>query len=155
MLKPGGLMRIGLYSEIARQGVVAARRLIGERGYAADAAGIRALRHEIMMVPDLSPELASLLSPASDFWTTSDCRDLVFHVEEHRFTLLEIEAMLSRLDLTFLGLELRHAGDRMRFAAENPGRAALRSLKAWHDYETRHPDTFGDTYRLWLKGPPG
>ena len=35
LLRPGGFMRIGLYSEIARWGVVAARALIAQQGYGA------------------------------------------------------------------------------------------------------------------------
>lgn len=152
-LKAGGLMRLGLYSEMARQGVVAARRLIAERGFAADAEGVRALRRELMTAPDLAPELGGLLSPASDFWTTSDCRDLIFHVEEHRFTLRQIDEIAGQSGLQFLGLELRRAADRLRFQGEFPDPASVRSLEAWHAFEARHPDTFGETYCLWLQAP--
>jgi len=151
VVKSGGLLRIGLYSEIGRAGVVAARNLIAARKYPSDAAGIRRLRHELMTARELPPELEILKSPASDFWTTSECRDLMFHVQEHRFTLLQIEAMLARLELTFLGLETRHAIDRTRFAQMYPDPAAARSLAAWHAYETQHPEAFGETYQLWLK----
>lgn len=150
-LRPGGLMRLGLYSELARQGVVAARRLITERGYPADADGVRAARREIMTAPALAPDLAHLLSPASDFWTTSDCRDLIFHVQEHRFTLLQIEDMIAQAGLRFLGLECRRAADRLRFQAECPDPASLRSLHDWHAFEERRPYTFGETYCLWLR----
>lgn len=152
VLKPGGLMRLGLYSELARAGVVAARGRIAARGYAPDAAGVRQLRREIMIDADLAPELRGLLSPASDVWTTSDCRDLLFHVEEHRFTLLQIDDLISRLGLTFLGMEPRHGVDLLRFRAEFPAAASLRSLRDWHAFERRHPATFGETYRFWLRG---
>lgn len=152
VLKPGGLMRLGLYSEIARAGVVAARARIAARDYSADAPGVRQLRHELITDRDLAPDLQGLLSPASDFWTTSDCRDLLFHVEEHRFTLLQIDEVISRLGLTFLGMEPRHGADLLRFRAEFPAAASLRSLRDWHAFEQRHPATFGETYRFWLRG---
>ena len=152
VLKPGGLMRLGLYSEIARAGVVAARARIAERGHAADASGIRRLRREIMTDGHLAPDLRGLLSPVSDFWTTSDCRDLLFHVEEHRFTLQQIDEMISRLGMTFLGMDLRHGADLLRFRAEFPAADSLRSLRDWHAFEQRHPITFGETYRFWLRG---
>ena len=152
VLKPGGFMRIGLYSTIARTGVVAARKVIAERGYAPQVNDIRAFRRHILSTPDLAPGLGVLKSPASDFWTTSDCRDLVFHTEEHHFTLLEIASMAARLGLIFLGLETS-AADRLRFAAENLDPAAVRTLSAWHAFEMRHPETFGDTYRLWFTRP--
>ena len=36
LLRPGGVMQVGLYSESARQNVVAARQLIADRGYRPD-----------------------------------------------------------------------------------------------------------------------
>jgi tetratricopeptide (TPR) repeat protein/2-polyprenyl-3-methyl-5-hydroxy-6-metoxy-1,4-benzoquinol methylase len=48
LLRPGGLMKIGLYSEAARRDVVAARALIAETGYAASAEDIRRCRRHIM-----------------------------------------------------------------------------------------------------------
>ena len=71
-----------------------------------------------------------------------------------QFTLLEIGAMLARCDLEFLGLELSRPADRARFGAEHPDRDALRSLPVWHAFETRHRDTFGDTYRIWARRRP-
>lgn len=52
-----------------------------------------------------------LLRAASDFWILSECRDLIFHVEEHRFTLLGIGAMLEACRLGLLGLELERSLD--------------------------------------------
>ncbi|MGE3142376.1 MAG: methyltransferase [Hyphomonadaceae bacterium] len=149
LAKPGGLVYLGLYSAIARQSVVAARDFIAARHDPANAEGVRRARRAIMLEGD--PALAPLLSPASDFWTTSDCRDLIFHVQEHRFTLLEIEAMLRGCGLEFLGLSLPTPGDRALFAAENPDPRAARALPAWHAFELRHPELFGDTYRIWAK----
>lgn len=151
VLKPGGLMRLGLYSELGRAGVVSARGLITARGYAADSSGVRQLRREIMTDGNLAPDLQGLLSPVSDFWTTSDCRDLLFHVEEHRFSLLQIDEMIARVGLTFLGMEPRHGPDLLRFRAEFPAASSLRSLRDWHVFEQRHPETFGETYRFWLR----
>lgn len=150
LLRPGGILFLGLYSAIGRSGVVAARDFIAARGFQATADGIRAARKDILEHGSQGP-LGGLLSPASDFWTLSDCRDLIFHVEEHRFTLLEIDAMFKRHGLAFLGLELANPADRHRFKATCPDPAAARSLAVWHDYETRFPETFGDTYRLWAR----
>ena len=40
LLRPGGLMRIGLYSEIARQPLRCGRSMIAEKGYTASAEDI-------------------------------------------------------------------------------------------------------------------
>ena len=110
---------------------------------------IRQARRDIMR--ELDPALAPLLSPASDFWTMSDTRDLIFHVQEHRFTLLEIGRMIESSGLTFLGLALRNPADKLVFSQEFPEPDAARSISNWHEFEKRHPETFGDTYKIWLQ----
>jgi Tfp pilus assembly protein PilF/SAM-dependent methyltransferase len=151
-LKPGGVMLLGLYSAIARQSVVAARALIAAKGYPANPGGIRSARTEIMARRD-DPALAALVSPASDFWTTSEVRDLLFNVQENRFTLLDIELMLQAAGLEFLGLQPSNAQDGLRFAQQFPQAEALRSLRAWHDFELQNPGSFGETYRFWVRRP--
>ena len=48
LLRPGGVMQVGLYSKLARQNVVAARALIAERGYRPIPEDIRRCREEIL-----------------------------------------------------------------------------------------------------------
>lgn len=152
LLKPGGLLFIGLYSELGRRGVVEARAHIAARGYPATPEGIRDLRHDLMTRPR-PPELEVVVSPASDFWTTSDCRDLVFHVNEHRFTLPQLGQMLEAAGLEFLGLQFGHAADRTRFLAEHPAPGAIQEVATLHRHELDHPEVFGDTYRIWARRP--
>ena len=51
LLRPGGLMRVGLYSELGRADIVAARQFIAERGFDATAADIRRCRQELLATP--------------------------------------------------------------------------------------------------------
>jgi ubiquinone/menaquinone biosynthesis C-methylase UbiE/tetratricopeptide (TPR) repeat protein len=48
LLKPNGVMRVGLYSEIARRAIVALREFILERGYQSTKEDIRKCRQEII-----------------------------------------------------------------------------------------------------------
>ena len=82
-------MQVGLYSKLARLPVVAGRALISTRGYRPVPDDIRRCREEIIASPD--PVLRSL-TWWPDFFTTSDCRDLLFHVQEYRTTLPEIKS---------------------------------------------------------------
>ncbi|MFC5418159.1 tetratricopeptide repeat protein [Bosea eneae] len=150
LLAPNGLMFLGLYSELARSSVVAGRHFVAEQGLPAEPAGVRAGRRAII-IQAARPELGMLISPASDFWTLSECRDMIFHVEEHRFTLIEIGSMLQSCGLEFLGLELANPLDRARFEADHADKADIRSPAAWHDFENHYPNTFGDTYRIWAR----
>ena len=92
LLRPGGVMQVGLYSKLARQNVVAARALIAERGYRPVPEDIRRCREEILAAADGS--LLKSASTFSDFFTTNECRDLIFHVQEHQMTLPQIKAFL-------------------------------------------------------------
>lgn len=150
LLRPDGLLFVGLYSEIGRHAVVEARAHIVRAGYRDDPDGIRALRRSLML-DGAPPALDGVMSPASDFWTLSDCRDLLFHVNEHRFTLPQIGEMMSTAGLEFLGVQFGHAADRTRYLAQNARSGALRDLQALHRHEREHPEVFGDTYRLWAR----
>ncbi len=48
LLKPGGVMSIGLYSETARRNVVAAQKYLAERGYRANDEDMRRGRQDVM-----------------------------------------------------------------------------------------------------------
>ncbi len=95
LLAPGGFMKIGLYSEVARRSVVEARAYIAEQGWAATAEDIRRARPQIAAHFADAPEE----SPARwrDFLNMHECRDLLLHVQEHRFTLPQIAEALDTL----------------------------------------------------------
>ena len=149
LLKPGGLMRIGLYSDLARQPVVAARALIDERGFAATADGIRKCRQAIFSLAADHP--ARPVAQSRDFFSLSLCRDLLFHVQEHRFTLPQIKEILANLDLEFLGFEHGFASTAQQYRDACPDDPDMTSLDNWHDYEQRHPETFVGMYQFWLR----
>lgn len=148
LLRPGGAMRIALYSEFARRHVVAARDFVAERGYAPTPEGIRAFRRALRDAPDAGR--AKLVAQSQDFFTTSALRDLVFHVQEHRFTLPQIADFLAEADLELLGFDL----DQNLFAqysARFPEDRARTDLARWHRFEEANPWTFGGMYQLWVQ----
>ncbi|MGB7940527.1 MAG: methyltransferase, partial [Pseudolabrys sp.] len=80
LLRPGGLMHLAFYSDVGRGDVSAARMFIAERKFGATPHDIRRCRQELLATP-----LASV-TRFTDFFTTSECRDLLFHVHEARVT---------------------------------------------------------------------
>ena len=90
-----------------------------------------------------------------DFFSLSDCRDLLFHVQEHRFTLPQIGAALQALKLEFLGFKLEDRGALRNFTKSHLGKRALTSLDLWHEFELENPDTFRDMYQFWYKNDVG
>ncbi|MBM3532562.1 MAG: class I SAM-dependent methyltransferase [Alphaproteobacteria bacterium] len=150
LLRPGGVMRVALYSEIARRHVVTARAFIAERTYGSKASDIRALRQELIARRD-QPWAASVVG-SGDFATTSTCRDLLFHVQEHRLSLPQIAGFLEAEGLVFIGLEAGSA-TRAAYAARFPEDRAMRNLRAWHVFESENPDTFLGMYQFWVQKP--
>ncbi len=151
LLKPGGFMKIGLYSETARAPVVAARAMIAERGYRSTPADIRRCREDIIATAGSTESVLARLVEFRDFYSLSECRDLLFHVREHRFTLPQIEAALDELKLDFLGFEMRDQGVMRAFSEAHPEADDRRSLAAWHRFETEHPGTFRGMYQFWCR----
>ncbi len=150
LLRPGGQMQVALYSDLARQNVVAARSLIAARGYRAVPQDIRRCREEIMAA-NADPLLQSL-TRSSDFFTLSECRDLLFHVQEHRIALPEIKAFLAANHVQFVGFHLDAAAWR-KFAARFPDPAAATDLDRWHAFETEAPSTFAAMYQFRIRKP--
>lgn len=150
LVKPGGLMLIGLYSDLARASVVNARSFIARMGYEPSVPDIRRCRRDLMDLADAEPELAKLWV-FRDFFRLSECRDLIFHVQEHRFTIPRIAAALADLDLRFLGFAVSDMEVMRKFRLANPDPDAAASLDAWHAYEEHNPDTFLGMYQFWCR----
>jgi SAM-dependent methyltransferase len=145
LLRPRGLMKVSLYSELARREIVAARAFIAERGYHANADDIRRCRQDIVANTPFK-ELASI----HDFYSMSECRDLLFHVHEHRLTIPQIKSFLAANALNFLGFKVSPTV-RAQYAARFPDDRAMTDLDRWAAFEQDNPDTFGAMYQLWLQ----
>jgi SAM-dependent methyltransferase/Tfp pilus assembly protein PilF len=147
LLKPGGFMRLGLHSAVARADVVTAREFVAAGGYDATPDSIRRCRQNLTKARD--PRLRGIFA-SPDFYSVSACRDLLFHAQEHRLTLPQIAAFLAQHDLAFLGFEL-DAPVLARYRARFPDDAAMTDLAQWHLFESEHPDTFGGMYQFWVQ----
>lgn len=148
LLRPGGFMELGFYSAAARRNIVRIWEFIAERGYGSSADEIRRFRQDLMESGN-NAEFGAALNSA-DFFSTSTCRDLLFHVQEHRMTLTGIDEFLRKNNLAFLGFEtdaaVLHAYQR-RF----PDDRAATSLAQWQIFENENPDTFSSMYHFWVQ----
>lgn len=148
LLRPRGFMLLGFYSELARGSVVAARRVIAQQGYASTAQDIRRCRQDLM-APDSDAQLKALAT-FRDFYGLSECRDLLFHVQEHRYTLPALKAILEELKLDFLGFNTEPA-TLNHYRARFPADASATDLDNWHQYETANPQAFVGMYQFWVQ----
>jgi len=145
LLRSGGFMHLAFYSDAGRADVATTRAFIADRKFGSTPEDIRRCRQELLATP-----LASV-TRFTDFFTTSECRDLLFHVHESRVTIPLIRDFIRENGLTFVGFEfdlpllLRH---RAQFAAAG---WSLADLDRWQEVETKYPDTFSGMYQFWVQ----
>lgn len=150
VLKPGGLMRIGLYSRAGRDAVAAAQDAARKGGYHAIREDILRFRRDCSRLCDRKTLLR--LSQLQDYYHLNMYRDLLFPAREHRFDLAQIGDMLDELNLLFEGFYV---------SAEvlNTFRSMFRDdrhanyLRSWRQFESRYPDTFASMYIFWCRKP--
>ncbi len=149
LMRPRAFMKIGLYSEIARRAIVKMRGLIAEKGYRASPSDIRLCR-EYIMSNSREEDFKTILG-STDFYSLSNCRDLLFHVQEHRFTLPQIERCLEELGLQFLGFGFKDDITLMEFKKSYPNAEDMKNLSCWHEFEETSPFTFASMYQFWCR----
>lgn len=144
-LKPDGYLQIGLYSEHARRDIVRIREEIARQGLPATPEGIRACRAWVRE----HSSYAKLMIQAEDFYSTSMVRDLLFHVQEKRYTIPQIADMLARHKLEFLGFSSTPA--KALYHRAYPEDEAMQDLETWGALELEHPDMFRGMYQFWAR----
>ncbi len=148
LLRPYGLMRLGFYSEIARRDIVRVRNLISSAGIGSSSQDIRDYRKDLLGLK--KSENYGFATGNSDFFSTSECRDLLFHVQEHRMSLLTLDKYIKDNELTFLGFEIDSSviqAYKKRFSNDK----SATNLEQWHIYEEENPDTFIGMYQFYVQ----
>ena len=148
LLKPGGFMHIGLYSALARADIRAARAFIAERGYGSSAEDIRRCRQEVLACDDRTA--LKNVAKYSDFFATSECRDLLFHVQEHQLTIAEIAGSCAP---TICVSSDSPASPCVDYRRRFPDDQAATDLDRWQRFETENPTAFVGMYQFWVQKP--
>ena len=145
-LKQGGLMKIGLYSELGRQHIVAIRHEIKESGIRISDLEMRSFRDDII---NSTKDHHKRILLSGDFYNLSTLRDLLFHVQEHRFSIPQIKGCLSELGLKFCGLATVDIVQ--EFKSNNTGADDPYDLDKWNAYEEANPRAFEGMYQFWCQ----
>ena len=143
-LKSGGLIKVGLYSKLARQNIVKLRKQIENEGIGFSPNDIRIFRSNL--IKKNAARYRSLYT-FLDFYCMSEVRDLLFHSTEHQFTLPQIQKSISALSLSFCGFENQRivASFKQIYTHEDDPY----DLSLWHSFETKNPTTFSAMYQFW------
>jgi tetratricopeptide (TPR) repeat protein len=146
LLKPKGLMKIGLYSELARGHLVKTRQEISLQRVGTSEDEMRKFRWSLI---ESNNEEMKRLKTDGDFFSLSTLRDLIFHVQEHRFNLTQIQDCLDGLRLKFCGFEDKITLSQFReFYGEG---SDIHDLALWHQFEVSNPDAFAGMYQFWCQ----
>ena len=148
MLRPNGLMRLGFYSELARQDIVKVRNLISQECIGSAPHEIRDYRKNLLGLKD--SENYGFATNTMDFYSISACRDLLFHVQENRVNLKILADFFKDHDLNFLGFDINSSVIR-DYKNRFPNDPSATNLDQWHIYEEENPDTFILMYQFWIQ----
>jgi SAM-dependent methyltransferase len=148
-LKPGGFMKLGLYSRRARANLVAAKELILRRQIGRSAAELRAVRQE--MIQDASGLMKGPME-ANDFYYMSGFRDLLCHTHEVAFTPAELKTLLKDTGTTLLGYRGIDKEARAEYVKRFPDDPYMRNLDFVDAYEAEHPEMLhGNLQMFWVR----
>lgn len=145
-LSKGGMLLLGFYSSIARRHIIDAQKYAKNKGYTFKADDIRAFRDEIFNFPE--GHAFKSFSEVHDFYSLSECRDLLFHIQEKNYTLLEISDMLDKAGLAFKGFRFLMPHVKAIYSQKFPEDPKLTDLKNWHILEQENPDIFIGMYQF-------
>ena len=145
-LNNDSLMLIGLYSEKARQHIIQIKNKINKLKLQSNYKNIIKFRKDLIENND---NHLNYIKSSPDFYTVSGVRDLLFHVQEHRFTISKIKEYLDKLGLIFLGFEDQLVKEKFKEIYSN--KIDLYNLDKWEEYEKNNPRTFAGMYQFWCK----
>ncbi len=147
ILEPNGYLKLGLYSEFARNHIVETREFIQKQNIDSSISNIRRIRE--MIKKDKKNTSFQKLNYNYDFYSTSNVRDLIFHVQERRYNLPQITRLLRKYNLKFLGFT--NSLNKKEYTKNFPNDLKCISLENWHNFEINNPDIFKQMYQFWVK----
>ncbi len=152
LLKPGGVMHLAFYSKYGRRVIIKAREIITKHNIKNDIESIKSFRRNSEKYFS-SSEISNLLK-FRDYYFLSEYRDLIFHVMEHCYDLLQIEALLNKEKLEFLGFHFPDDTIFESYSKMFPQDTKKTNLQNWDKFEKTNPDAFYRMYQFWVRKKP-
>jgi 2-polyprenyl-3-methyl-5-hydroxy-6-metoxy-1,4-benzoquinol methylase len=150
VVRPGGVMKIMVYSRIARLWLAAVRPLIND--LTAEPLSddlLRRVRQRIMQQSHCWP--AKLVMQTENFGTLAGTYDLLLHCHEDPFDISRIAAAFDRCGLRLLSFLLPTPDAAARYHARFPHDPMHRDLRSLQLFEKSEPTIFGDMYEFWCR----
>jgi 2-polyprenyl-3-methyl-5-hydroxy-6-metoxy-1,4-benzoquinol methylase len=149
LLSPTGVMKIALYSETARKQVITFRKLMVQNKQRSGQDLDQRLLRQALLMNQIPGDWDDIIN-ANDFFSMSNCRDLIFHEQEHQFTPTKISNLLANNQLDFIGML---ATTRAHQAFENTiGKLnGHNTLENWDKVEQKQQDIFSGMYQFYCR----
>jgi len=147
LLVENGLFKMALYSREARLNIIKLRDIITKANLSS-ARDIRLFR-QALLLEKIPGEWQDILQ-SPDFYSLSNCRDLLFHCQEHQYDLIEIDSILKSHDLNFLGL-LTDQHKEFLYREMFDQKFSRRNVSNWHQLEKENPDMFSEMYQFYCQ----
>ena len=128
-----------------KQHIVKIREEIKQLGIGSSDFEIRAFRDSVM-----KSEMAHhrQVSNFHDFFSLSELKDLIFHVQEHRFTTAKIKKHIEELGLQFCGFEAKKIVSHFK---QTNKKISIHDLDEWQVYEEGNKRAFTGMYQFWCQ----
>ncbi len=152
LLKPGGIIKLGLYSQKARSNLLTLRK--GLKAHCCSdlpANRLRDIRASLMVHAEEALMAEVLASP--DFFSLSGFRDLLLHVAEQDYTPKGLNKLIKSAGLEFLGFSNLSEQSKLEYREAFPDDYKGTRLSNWNTFEDHHPQTFGHMYQFFCYKP--
>ena len=149
LMKPHGIMRLGLYSARVRGEFDGARKFVAEHSLPDTPEGVRTARKLIADLP--AGDSIREAMESQDFFSISGLHDLVFNVHECSYTPLDLKQLLDDAGLELLGFDHPDPGVTIRYRARFPDDPAQTDLANWEAFEADFPGTFASMFVFWCR----
>jgi SAM-dependent methyltransferase len=148
VLKPGGVMHVMVYSQVARLSIRALRRSLSdmlEQKMSDDL--LRAVRQRLAAMRNAPPVRTR------DFFSLAGVHDLLLHRHEDPFDVPRIRRALDGMGLRLIRFEIPHVGARTRYRTQHPSDPLQRDFTGWSELERGDPMLYFTMYDLWCRKP--
>jgi len=150
-LRKGGLMKLGLYARNFRSSYLKdIKKYKNENHFKNDINGIRKLR--LFLINNIENNKYQKLFKIPDIYNTSGFRDLIMHVQEHDFSIKELNKMISD-KYNFLGFFWNRNNSikaNEYFVKIHQEKSKL-DIMNWEPVEEKNPEIFSGMYQFWLQ----
>jgi 2-polyprenyl-3-methyl-5-hydroxy-6-metoxy-1,4-benzoquinol methylase len=147
LLSPTGVMKVALYSKTARKQVITFRKLIAQNKQQSGQDLDQRLLRQALLMNQIPGDWDDIIN-SNDFFSMSNCRDLIFHEQEHQFTPNKISNLLASNQLNFVGM-LPTTRAQQAFETTIGKLNGHNTLENWDKVEQKEQDIFSGMYQFY------